>query len=448
MVSIYAMPVTSEDALRRLARRLAIGLYLDVWPPWAAGGLLLAGVVTLICRVFLPASSSFVPFLWLTPVLAACPALLICYRRSYSSADVVALADSLTGGRGTLIALFETGDTAWREAPLAATAYAVSLPRLRPWRRMAVLCPATAFMAAAFWIPQRVPQRTDALLANEVAGRLEATLTELKHEQLITAAEEERLNDEIERIRRGAERRVDASAWEAADALRDKMAAGVAEKQNALQWAEETLARYDAASKGAGAGAGDSDVAGAQAAELTKALERLEQHGLLRGAPEDVRRLLEGAKLPTDAASLKALMSSLSKHLREANGRIAGLSQRGKMPGRFDPSEFPLTTGTAADGDRTAGRGAVTRGRADADLTWGKETAPFDRFKDRALPPGAPRSPDDWAPVVEMPGAPDAAPVVTSPSAARQYAAVAGQSAWRRTLAPRHQSAVKKYFEQ
>jgi hypothetical protein len=440
------MPATGEQALRRLARRLAIGLFLDAWPMWAAGSLALAGLATLISRVFIPAAAPQVRWLWLAPLFAALPALLIAYRRCYSAADVVALADSLTGGRGTLLALFETGDIAWRESALAATACAVSLPRLRPWRRMAVVCPAAAFMAAAFWIPQRLPQRTDALLANEVAGRLEATLTELKHEQLITAAEEERLNDEIERIRRGAERRVDASAWEAADALSDKMAAGVADKQNALQWAEEALARYQAASKGAGAG--QRDVAGTQAAELTKALERLEQHGLLRGAPEDVRRLLEGARLPTDAASLKALMSSLSKHLRDANGRIAGLSQLGKAPGRFNPSEFPLASATSVDRDGVPGRGSVTRGRADADLTWGKETAPLDRFQDSALPPGAPRSPDDWAPVVEMPGAPDADPVLTSPSAARQYTAVAGQSAWRRTLAPRHQSAVKKYFEQ
>ena len=437
------MPVTVVGALRRLARRLAIGLFLDVWPAWAAASLLLAGLVTLVCRVFLPAASPRLPWLWLAPAVAALPALLICYRRFYSSADIVALADSLTGGRGTLLALFETGDTAWRDSDLAARSYALSLPRLRPWRRMAPAFPAAAFMAAAFWVPQRVPQPADTLLANEIAGRLEATLTELKQEQLVTAAEEERLDLEIERIRRSAERRVDASSWEAVDALRDRIAAGVSEKQNALEWAEESLARYDAASKAAGAG----EVAGAQAAELTKALERLEQHGLLRGAPEDVQRLLKGGKLPTDAASLRALMTSLSKHLRDANGRIAALSQLGKTPGRFDPSEFPIASEASPDGDGRPGSGAVTRGRADADLTWGKETAPLDRFKEKALPPGAPRSPDDWAPVVEMPGAPDAAPVLSSPSAARQYAAVAGQSAWRRTLAPRHQSAVKRYFE-
>jgi hypothetical protein len=89
----------------------------------------------------------------------------------------------------------------------------------------------------------------------------------------------------------------------------------------------------------------------------------------------------------------------------------------------------------------------VNRGRGDAQLTWGEETTPFDRFKAQPLPPGAPRSPDDWAPVVELPGAPAESARPGTPSQTRTYAADAGQSAWRRTLAPRHQSAVKKYFE-
>jgi hypothetical protein len=448
------MPVTGAHALRRLARRLALGLYFDVWPPWAAVGLWLAGVVTVICRVFVPAASGLLPWLWLAPVLAAAPAAVICYRRFYTSADVVALADSLTGGTGTLLAVFETGDTAWRESALATAASALTLPRLRPWRRLFIVVPAAAFMAAAFWTPQRVPQGSTAPLANEMASQLEATLTALKQEELITPAEEERLDQEIERIRQSAERRVDASSWEAVDAWHDKMAAGVSEKQNALRWAEETLARYDAAAKEAGAGgrAGADAAAGVAArtlaAELTQALQRLQQHGLLRGAPEDIQRLLKGGALPADAAALKAVMASLSAQLRDANGRVARLSRLGTPAGRFDPSAFPLDSGPPADGDGRPGRGGVSRGRADADLTWGKETAPFDRFKDQALPPGAPRHPDEWAPVAEMPGAPDAAPVLTSPSAARHYAAVAGQSAWRRTLAPRHQTAVKKYFDQ
>jgi hypothetical protein len=88
----------------------------------------------------------------------------------------------------------------------------------------------------------------------------------------------------------------------------------------------------------------------------------------------------------------------------------------------------------------------VNRGRADAELTWGKETTPFDRFKSKPLPPGAARSADDWAPVVTLPGAPQESPTAGAQAAAREYAASAGDAAWRRSLAPRHQSAVKKYF--
>ena len=172
------------------------------------------------------------------------------------------------------------------------------------------------------------------------------------------------------------------------------------------------------------------------------------QSGLLAGAPADLQRLLQSGKLPTDAASLRELMASLAKHLAEPNGRFGALAKLGKEFGRFDPSEFPLDSSQSSpDGDGTPGRGGVNRGRADAELTWGKESLPFDRFKAQPLPPGAARSPDDWAPVVELPGAPQESPTASAPAAARQYAAVAGQSAWRRTLAPRHQSAVKKYFE-
>ena len=126
----------------------------------------------------------------------------------------------------------------------------------------------------------------------------------------------------------------------------------------------------------------------------------------------------------------------------------ADLGRLGKEFGRFDPSEFPLDSSeSAANGDGNPGQGGINRGRGDAPLTWGKESLPFDRFKAQPLPPGAARSPDDWAPVVELPGAPQESPAQSASSAARQYAAVAGQTAWRRTLAPRHQSAVKKYFE-
>jgi len=439
------MPASIRPALRRLERRLAIGLFLDVWPAWAVASLLLAGLVAVVCRMFLPAAAASVHWLWLAPFLTAAPALIYCVMRAYAPGEVVAIADWLNGGQGMLLTLLETNDPAWAESPLAGDASKFPLPRLRPWRKLAALPAAVAFLATALWLPQRVPRGTNAILADDIAANLVATVAELKQQELITPDEEKKLDEEIERIRRGAEERVDASSWEAADALRDRVVTGVSEKQNALNWAEESLARYAAA---AGAGTGADAVSQAHAGELMKALERLGQSGLLAGAPADVQRLLQSGRLPTDAASLRELMASLSKHLADTEGRFGALAKLGKEFGRFDPSEFPLDSSQSSpDGDGRPGSGGINRGRADAALTWGKESLPFDRFKAEPLPPGAARSADDWAPVVELPGTPGAAPTASAPAAARQYAAVAGQGAWRRTLAPRHQSAVKKYFE-
>src|SRR5688572_23963160 len=216
------MPVSVRPALRRLARRLAIGLFLDVWPAWAVASLLLAGLVAVVCRMFVPGAAPRLHWLWLTPVVTALPALITCARRAYRPAEVVAVADWLNGGQGMLLTLFENGDLAWAGSPLAEHASQFSLPRLRPWRKLAALPPAAAFLATALWLPQRVPPGTKAILADDIAANLVATVAELKQQELITAGEEKKLEEEIERIRRSAEERVDASSWEAADALRGR----------------------------------------------------------------------------------------------------------------------------------------------------------------------------------------------------------------------------------
>jgi hypothetical protein len=438
------LPASVRPALRRLSRRLAVGQFLDVWPAWAAGSLFCAGAVAVACRLFFPGAAPALPWLLLAPVASAIPVLVLCYVRAYRPAEVVALADWLGGGNGLLLTLSESPDPAWAGSQSLQQASGFPLPRLRPWRRLAMLAPALAFLGGALWLPQRMPARgADAALADGIAADLTATVLELKRQALITPAEEKRLQEEVERIRRAAQQRVDAASWEAADAFRERVAAGVSEKRQTTKWAEESLARYRAAARG---GANAEATAEARATELTDALEALSRSGLLEGAPADLKALLKGGKLPSDPRSVDALVASLSDYLAATNGRVAGLARLGKEFGRFDPAEFPLDA-SAADNDGLPGRGGVNRGRADAALTWGRESLPFDRFKATALPPGTARSPDDWAPLAVLPGAPRASPSLSAAAAARQYAAAAGQNAWRRSLAPRHQSAVKKYFE-
>jgi len=220
--------------------------------------------------------------------------------------------------------------------------------------------------------------------------------------------------------------------------VKEKMAANAAAKQDAAKWAQEALAQYSAAG-----GEGSTDSASAKA-ELSRALEALAKSGALAGAPADIQKMLASGKLPGDAASLAKLAASLAQYLGNA-GRLGELQGFGGRGSRFDPSEF-AAAGQSEDGDGIPGRGGINRGRADAELTYGQETQPAELFKSQALPPGYVRSPDDWAPVVNMPGAPIVSPEASGRAAARAYAEDAGQAAFRRTLAPRHQSAVKKYF--
>jgi hypothetical protein len=430
--------VTVHRAIRRLSRRLTLGLFLDVWPRWAVPAVLGAGVVVLLCRLFAPAAAPYLRWLWLVPLVAAVPA---CFVRRYQPSEVAAIADWLSGGHGLLLTLHETGDAAWARSPLLQRSSAFAPPRLRPWRRLAPLAPALVFLTVASALPQRARAEGPGVVAAEIAADLDRTVAELKQQALVTPEEERALDEQIERIRQGAEERLDAGAWEAADALRERLASDLAAKQDALRWAGASLARYGAAVDGAGSGDAPPDAA---AAELSAAIDKLAKSGLLASASPELQRQLKSGKLPADAASLRELSASLAKFLGEANGRFGEVAKLGKEFGRFDPTEFPLGQ-SGEDGDGEPGRGGINRGRADAELTWGKESLPIDRFTSQPLPPGAGR-PDDWTPVIELPGAPQESPVVSTRAAARRYAPARGEAAWRRTLAPRHQSAVKKYF--
>ena len=437
-------PSTIPVVLKRLRRRLAIGLFLDIWPTWAISSLIVAGTIVVVCRMFFAGVAPYLAWLWLLPVLTAIPAVVVCVRRAYAPTDVAAVADWLGGGRGALLTWFETTDRAWSDSPLIRQAAVFPLPRIRLRLAQMAVVPALAFLAVAWLLPQRVRALdTSAALAHEIATDLKAAVVELKQESLITPEEEQQLEEQIEQIRRSAEERVDPSSWEAADALREQVVAALTEKQEAVKWTQESLARLAAAADALGAG---ESLSNAQTAELTKALEKLSKTGLLAGAPEKLRGMLQAGKLPSDPKALRELAASLGKYLADTNGKFASAAGLGKEFGRFDPSEFQNGSGPAPDGEGQPGRGGVNRGRGDADLTWGKETTPFDRFKSKPLPPGAARSPDDWAPVVSLPGAPQESPTASAQSMAREYAAAAGQTAWRRSLAPRHQSAVKKYF--
>src|SRR5262245_16302673 len=191
-----SVPVPLRPQLRRLARRLTIGLFLDVWPIWAIVSVLVAGLVALACRLFVPAAAPYLSWLWLAPLVAAVPVLILCGARKYRPDEVVAIADWLNGGHGLMLTLMEHKDEAWAGRLDGVSTFV--LPRLRPFRRLAWLPAALAFLIAALSLPQRVPSASTTVLAEEIAGDLETTVDALKQQQLVTPEEEKTLEREIE----------------------------------------------------------------------------------------------------------------------------------------------------------------------------------------------------------------------------------------------------------
>lgn len=99
-----------------------------------------------------------------------------------------------------------------------------------------------------------------------------------------------------------------------------------------------------------------------------------------------------------------------------------------------------------ADQDGQPGRGGVSRGRGDAELTWGEETpGRTDQFEARALDPARNLDLEHSMLLGIGAGAPDVAPQAESAGDGAIQAS-AGSSAWRRRLAPRHREAVKDFF--
>jgi hypothetical protein len=443
------LPAPVRSVLRRLRYRLGVGVFLDFWPRWAVASLLLAGIVALVCRLWFPGAAFRLPLLWIVPAISVIPALIQSARHFYHPGQVAAIADSLNGGRGTLLALLEIQDPAWIDSHGIKDCSTFPFPRFRVWRRLALLAPAAAFLVIALMLPQRIPAAAKAVLANDIAEELKTTLEKLKKQDLITQTEEKELQAEIERIRKDSLEKVDASTWEASDSMREKFAAKISEKQDAMKWAADVLSQFSKAGESTSANAEE------KAGELGAAIDKLAQAGMLANAPEELQKMLGGkeaiaggkTQLPKDAQSLKKLAASLADYLKERAAKCTAIGKR-EGAAQLDPSEFgALSEERGPDGDGLPGSGGIDRGRADATLTFGKETQGSDRFKPQALPPGSFRSADDWTPISILPGAPKVAPELSGASSGMQYTGAAGQGAWRRSLAPRHYSAVKKYFD-
>ncbi len=189
-----------ETALRAVRRRARTNGFLVRLVPWTAVALLVAGALALCLRALVGTSVEEASlFLTLAPA-AAFAALLAARRAAPTSASAVAWLDVRSGGRGTLLADYELGDSRWRGHAEAALERVGALPGLSADGVLRRGLPAAAFAAACLLVP--IPSSLPGLAPNlfdataeRLREKLEVLEEELALDEETTAELEARFED-------------------------------------------------------------------------------------------------------------------------------------------------------------------------------------------------------------------------------------------------------------
>jgi hypothetical protein len=299
---------------------------------------------------------------------------------------------------------------------------------------------------------------------------LSARIEALKEAQLLEEDKANELEQKLEQIGAEAAGEDPSKTWEALDHLADaveKTAKDAAEAANAR---EQQLAKAEALAEGLMAGADQLD-----AQTMTEAMQTLsammqgamKENQMLAGelSPETREAIKSGALKPEH---LKELSKALSQNRSARNEKMSKLAQSGAINPNslkggakankrdnsgladFLKENARKMSVEEAVGEwcENPGKGSVSRGRADAAMTWTDGSSEKDaKFKEKILPPSSVAGLDDSQLVGLSAAAPTADKAAIAAHGALNNAASGGGSAYTQTVLPRHKGAVKRYFD-
>ncbi|MCY2931073.1 MAG: hypothetical protein NTV86_16615 [Planctomycetota bacterium] len=400
-----------------------------------------------------------------------------------------AALDAMGGHGGLLMASGETdvGDWQGRIGPVRAPAV-----RWRFARPVGVLAVSAAFVAACLLLPDRyvAPAQPPAIPVERQVGQLSREIDALAKERVMEARQAESLKEKLAAVSKEAAVADPVKAWQALDHVEETVAsAAKAAAQERTRQAEQA-GRCEALGKAlqqAGGGMDAQQLAEAmgelaklanQAAkdnpDLQQALSRELSQACSSGklSPEQVAQLTKAMSEAKDSAcqSMAALAEAGlvdAESLSACTGAGEVDAQKlGEMLARGSAGVDEGSDGDSGEGvgqegaasltqmldDASAGapgRGAPTRGRGDAAMTWTKGTEPAgEAFKEQSLPPGAAASLRESKRVGISLGE-HAKP--TGPAAgsggALGGAQAGGGAANVQNILPRHRGAVERYFD-
>lgn len=235
-----------EQWLRRLVRRLQLGLFLQRFVDGGVIFCLTAGVVFLVVKLLWPVWWPATQYL----LLAAIPLVPIAYwlsRRSmYSPTQMVALLDRRIGAGGLLMTLMEQPDENWEsQLPARRQDWLPGLPPIRPVRLLKHLSIPFLFLLAAFFLPPRdVPllSAQPSAISLTQTEQLEELLKQLNEADVLEPEDSEELQAEIEKLRDETEfTPLTHEDWAAVDAMRESMQVAAESRRNRVAQAASSI---------------------------------------------------------------------------------------------------------------------------------------------------------------------------------------------------------------
>jgi hypothetical protein len=460
---------THDKAIRRFRLTLAALLvlkhalaFLTVWAfLWGTG------VLALRAGLGVPRP----PLLWglAAAPLALVPALVLALRRLPSRSAVRAAVDHSSGCGGLLMAGEEQDLGPWQGGLPAPTRPRVSWRGGRSWGLLAL---AACYVLVGFLVPQRLADLgsgTPLEVGREV-DKLAHQVEALKEEAVLDPARADALKQKLDQLRDQSSGKDPVKTLEALDHLEKvtnqaaRDAADSAARQTEEMARAETLAE---ALRDAAPALSPKVLAEAMAALAGLTKQAAAENDLLAKHldPETAKACHDGKLSPEQLRKLARALGGGKKDLARRLARLhkAGLLDRealekcakcGECNGE-GLAEFLKENGckmSLADmlsRCKKGGRGGITRGPGEADLTFGKETSEEGlKFKEETLPPAALQALKDN----QLSGVSQGTPQVGGGQDPAQAGALVGAragggSANTQVVLPRHRGAVARYFE-
>lgn len=461
---------TNKKLLKIFRGRIALLLMLRLLLRFSTVFAFIFGMVVLIARVGFVVRRSLLLWLFLGYLPFFVSAVLLSVKRIPSYRSLKALLDSQNRCGGLLMASDELDLGLWQgrlgslDAPVL---------RWRGGKMVAVFTLAAMFVAVGFVVPQRYMKIMSARPLNigMDVEKLGKQIETLKQERIVTEEKADEYEQELEQLKDKASGYDPVKTWEALDHIQQNI------KNEADKAAMSALSQTESLTKAAGLAEGlyeggseiKSNVYSEAVSELAAMIKGLLSENEQLRSNLDPNLLNACGKSKLSSEQLKQLAEALKANKLKLSAELGKLCEAGladlknlKMCERLGQCDVEglkaflcQDTNSMCIGDALSmccecpGRGGVSRGRADAAMTWtegsSKEGA---KFKEQVLPAASLAALKESmtigvsveSPTVEEGSAPVSADVLGQAEAG-------GGEAFRRTILPRHKGAVKRYFE-